>query len=497
MEVVLRRTDGNPFFVLELARLLATQGPVDARAAEDVEVPEGVADVLRLRVLGLSAPARAVLEAASVRGREIDPSAVSVLDVDGPGPVLDALDEAAVAGLVQPGPTAGGFRFVHALTRETVYDDLPPGRRARLHAEVGGVLADRLAGRPDLVTEVAHHHARAAAYLPELCVPAVRFGVLAAESAERRGAFDEALSLWTRTYELERRDPVPDRLRRHSLLLRLATARQRTGDMAGAQSALEEARGLARAAGDFVAVAEAVTSFRSGGIWHWREMGAEDPATVAALRECLEHVEDPGLQARLWANLGLEHYVAWRGEEAEECGRRALRIARAQPDLEVLRDCLSARAVALWTPGSSAALEGCARELLGLPLSEEHRIAAHFHLAMALHHQGRGVEAETEMAEALAVARRIRHSAGDVPLAWWRWLRAQRDGRPLRPRARPGGAGGPPPDDGGGAHRAHGPGQHLVRAQGRAGPRGRDGLGRAAPLPAVRRGGRRGPGPLR
>ena len=53
-----RRSDGNPFFALEMARLLASQGELNAAAAEALVVPDGIADVLRLRFQRLGEPAR-------------------------------------------------------------------------------------------------------------------------------------------------------------------------------------------------------------------------------------------------------------------------------------------------------------------------------------------------------------------------------------------------------------------------------------------------------
>ena len=73
VEVLTRRTDGNPFFVLEMARLLAATGRSTAAEAERLEVPDGIADVLRLRVLQLGEPTRVALGVASVVGRDLRP----------------------------------------------------------------------------------------------------------------------------------------------------------------------------------------------------------------------------------------------------------------------------------------------------------------------------------------------------------------------------------------------------------------------------------------
>ena len=167
-------------------------------------------------------------------------------------------------------------------------------------------------------------------------------------AAEARGAFDEALGA-VEAHQGGRAPGSrgPTRVRRHDLLLRLATARQRMGDMAGARRA-RRGGPLARPLDDHVRMAEAVTSFRSSGVWHWREMGNADPgdrrgAGVPRPRR------GPGLQARLWANLGMEYYVG--GAPRRPTG--AATVARAGPghgDPQVLRDCLAARVVA-WFPG--------------------------------------------------------------------------------------------------------------------------------------------------
>ena len=377
-----------------------------------------------MRLRELSEQASEILGATSVIGRDFDAGVVREAADAGESDVLELLDEAVAAGLVQSHDQLGRYRFVHALTRETVYGDLPPGRRALWHARVGQALTSRLAEAPELIAEVAHHHSRAAVYLPELVVPAVMYGAEAAEAAEHRGAFDEAVALWNRTSEIERRASDRDPARRHRLLVRLATARQRIGDMAGMQAALNEAIELARRDGDYERMAEAATSFRSSGVWHWRELGRFDAETVDVLLTCRQHIHDPGRLARIWANLGLEYYVAWRPDDADACGERSLELARRSGDSTVLRDCLSARQVALWHPGRAADLEVCARESLELPLGLEDSIAARFHLAMALHRQGRGPEAEEVMGEGLRLAQEQRHTGCDVPLAWWRWMRA-------------------------------------------------------------------------
>ncbi|MEV8545609.1 BTAD domain-containing putative transcriptional regulator [Streptomyces sp. NPDC051572] len=182
------RTGGNPFYVRESARLLASEGALVAVS----EVPQGVRDVLRRRLRQLPEGALTVLQLASVVGREAE---IDVL-VEAADParqdehaVLDAVEAAVVAGLLTE-PAPGLVRFAHALVRDTVYTDFVGVRRARLHARLAEVLRRR---RPDDLAALAHHFARAAS--PQTASLAVEYSLGAADLAERRYAHDTAVEL--------------------------------------------------------------------------------------------------------------------------------------------------------------------------------------------------------------------------------------------------------------------------------------------------------------
>ncbi len=420
-DVLARRSDGNPFFALEMARLLAARGELNAGAAEALVVPDGVADVLRLRFQRLDEDVRGTLSVAAVLGRDFDAGLIAAATGR---PVLDDLDAAMAAGVVRDGEQPGTGRFVHALARETLYADLPAGQRARRHAAVAQALVERLPRQDDLVSEVAHHFSRAAVYLPDLLDAAVEHTHGAALSAERRGAYEEARELWLRAVELDERAAPATSERRHRLQLGLAWLLMRLGDMDGMESQLKDALARARAEGDYVRMAEAATGFRSTSIWYWRLVGSDDPDAVAAIEECLAHVEDLGLRARLLANLGLEHYVAWRQDETDPRMWESLEVARRSGDVEVLRDCLAAREMTLWGPGMHVQRAECAREHLALALSPELEITARFQLATAQLQGGDAPAADETMAGALLLAEELGRTGLDVPLAFWRWLRA-------------------------------------------------------------------------
>ena len=154
--------------------------------------------------------------------------------------------------------------------------------------------------------------------------------------------------------------------------------------------ALKVAVREAQLEGDYTRMAEAASAHRSLRRLALAGDRGGRPAAVAAIQECLAHVDDAALRARLYGTLGrLEQYMAADFRSSDESGRHP-DLARASGDRTVLRDCLAAREVALFVPGGAAEREQRARESLTVVDDAEYTISAHFHLATALHQQGRG-----------------------------------------------------------------------------------------------------------
>ena len=133
-----QRTDGNPFYLVEYARLAGERSDL-ARLVAEEHPPTGVQEVLTRRLEQLPGDTVTTLRSAAVIGREFDLATLaSVADVD-PDDLLDILEPAQVAGLVRE-DSIERFRFSHALVRDTLVASMAPSRRARLHARVAGVL---------------------------------------------------------------------------------------------------------------------------------------------------------------------------------------------------------------------------------------------------------------------------------------------------------------------------------------------------------------------
>ena len=180
LRAALTRAEGNPYFLHELARLIAETGAAD--------LPDTVRAVVTSRVDRLPAELRSLLRSAAVLGRSFETGLLEQLN--GYGPVSEALDQLAATRLVE---RAGRdrYRFAHALTREAVYEGIPLAERRRLHKEAAGALADVQGAAASSLPAIAYHLALAQDW--EAAASAL---VAAGEQAARIASDDEALEMY-------------------------------------------------------------------------------------------------------------------------------------------------------------------------------------------------------------------------------------------------------------------------------------------------------------
>ncbi|HEV2775339.1 MAG TPA: AAA family ATPase, partial [Solirubrobacteraceae bacterium] len=160
MRAIHQATEGNPFFVDEVVRLLSAEGRLDdADHVTVVRIPDGVRETIRHRLEPLPQRTRELLCTAAVIGREFRLDTLQRVSGCDPRELDAALGAAVSSGLlVEQTSGLGAYSFSHGLIRETLYDDLGPQRRGMLHREVGLALEDLYAADPEPhVAELAHH----------------------------------------------------------------------------------------------------------------------------------------------------------------------------------------------------------------------------------------------------------------------------------------------------------------------------------------------------
>ena len=204
VDAVHRETEGNPFFVTEVVRLLVAEGRLESAPAErswSVSIPESVRDVVGRRLERLSEASNRVLTIAAVVGRDFSLPVLEHTSGLSTSDLLDVLDEAVQARLIQEETPVGHYRFTHALVQETLYDELSTASRTRVHAQIGEALEQIHAANPEPhVTELAHHFTQA---VPITSVEkAVDYGVRAGQRAMAQLAWEEAVKHFDRARQL-------------------------------------------------------------------------------------------------------------------------------------------------------------------------------------------------------------------------------------------------------------------------------------------------------
>src|SRR5918996_4726667 len=159
VETVHRRTEGNPFYVWELIRLIDSEGRLQTPESLAYAIPAGVRDVVRRRVTRLPERTVTVLTSAAVIGREFDFLLLERVSGLPEESVLDDIEAALMTGMIADVEgRIGRYRFAHDLVREALSAELSGIRRVRLHARVATVLeALHGAENPDHILELAGH----------------------------------------------------------------------------------------------------------------------------------------------------------------------------------------------------------------------------------------------------------------------------------------------------------------------------------------------------
>jgi DNA-binding CsgD family transcriptional regulator len=349
---VYRQTDGNPFFVTEVVRLLASQGRLDpaARGAAVLEggLPEGVRAVVAERLSRLSGECRRILEIAAVVGRDFE------LRVLQPASGLDAeqllmlLEEAEAARLVGAVPgELSRWRFAHALVREVLYEGLLAARRVRLHGLVGEALEAIYAADPvPHLAELAHHLAEAAPGSEKMAARAVQLATLAGLRSLELLAWEDAAELFERALAaLELAERPGSQQQRCELLLAVGEARMAASDVPAARTAYRQAGELARRIGSPEALARAGL-----GLGLEFTSGIVDPVQVGLLEEALAALgeADSPLRARVLAGLARALVSTPQVRRRLALSEDAVQMARRLGDPATLAAVLFGRHLAIW-----------------------------------------------------------------------------------------------------------------------------------------------------
>jgi DNA-binding CsgD family transcriptional regulator len=397
-----RRTQGNPFFVGELGRLLVS--------STDGQLPDAVRDAVRDRLTRLSPSCRLLVSAAAVLGSDVDPVALGHATGTDIAAILAALDEAAAAAILTGAP----MRFAHDLIRESARLEVPTAERLTLHRR----MAEHLSAHGDAaarVAEIAFH------WLESLPMGDVEQALAWAERAADRAmaqlAWEEAAALYRRALHTGEAQGVLAPRYRCRLLLAMAQAQVKSFDLDDARRSLLAAVEIARAADDVESLAQAALTMEGINDVVW------DPISRALCTEVLDTLPtvDSAVRARLLALQvtvgGWDHLEESRARSAE-----AVAMAERVGDRHALREALRARQMALSGPDGAADRLALGDRLIALGRDSDDDAVLWGRLWRfdALAQLGDLDGAEAEVERIAAVAGRLRS-----PLAAWHVARCR------------------------------------------------------------------------
>ena len=346
-QLLIARTQGNPFFLEESVRTLVETGVLVGepgayrlvQALPTIQVPATVQAVLAARIDRLPQEDKRLLQTAAVVGTEVPFSLVQAI-AELPETALHRglahLQAAEFLYETRFFPEQA-YTFKHALTHEVAYNSLLLERRRGLHARIvevlEGLAGDRVA---EQVERLAHHALRA-----EVWAKAVPYCQHAGVRANDRGAFREAVGAFEQALQAlaHLREPSDTRVLALDLRLALAGALYTLAEYGRHRTVLGEAEALARALDDRTRLGRVL----AGQAGELRVTGDPNGAIVAGRQALALAVElgERALQVHAASNLGQAYYAIGDFGRAAEVLRRNVEVADGEsgmpsPDVRIV-----------------------------------------------------------------------------------------------------------------------------------------------------------------
>ena len=342
-DTVYRVAGGNPLFIENIVHQLARtddehRGP---NTIADIETagPREITDAVAERLAELPEPTQETLTVAAVVGDRFDRAAVAVAADLPEDIVADHLEQATARGILER--DGGGFRFAHPLYARAAYRRATSARRQQLHLDVATALASRPEPEHHAI-EIARHLGDAGDQADPAAV--VRWSRTGGERAWAVLAWDEAARCFeAATRAATRLQAPPGEVA--DLAYRAGVAHFRNSDPLPSRAYLERAEAEYRAASDPGGVARALTDRTRAELTVGR-FGTR--VALEPLVSALADLDDPGLEARLLAQMADALWLRGDVERGREFAERAVEIGASVGEREACTRALDALAVIDW-----------------------------------------------------------------------------------------------------------------------------------------------------
>ena len=169
-ELIVARTDGNPFFMEEMARALFDQGALTRNGSvkltkplSSIEIPPTVQGILAARIDQLAGPEKELLQTLAVIGKEFPLGLVRRVTQRSEEELTRGLAKLQLAEFIYEMPAfpESEYTFRHALTQEVAYNSVLIERRREVHERSAAAIEELFAGKlDDHVDALAYHYSR-------------------------------------------------------------------------------------------------------------------------------------------------------------------------------------------------------------------------------------------------------------------------------------------------------------------------------------------------
>ena len=335
--LIVRKAEGNPFFVEEVVKSLQEVGAIRragdryvlAKGLDEILIPDTIQDVIMARIDRLSEAPKKTLQLASVIGREFTRRLLDRI-ADLRERTEEFLQDLKAIELIYEKALYPelAYMFKHALTHEVAYNSLLMQRRKELHRAIAQAIeelyAERLAEHYEVL---AYHFAKA-----EDASKALEYLVKAAQKAANAFAIREAVALYAQALEMCHRRGEPEDLQTvMSIHQAIAGLYIMLSDFERSAAASEQALAIARRLGDGVNEASALASLGFATAFAHRFDSAIDYC-----RDAIRIASQVGAKpviANAYVTTGLVHAVTARLDESREDFAKAEEISRAANDI--------------------------------------------------------------------------------------------------------------------------------------------------------------------
>ena len=205
LDVVAKRSGGNPQFLRDLLRSAIESGGVE-------DLPDSAEAAAMTQIDTLAPDDRAMVRRAAVLGMTFHPRMLAWLYGEDEGPPPGEAELARLGEMFEVEPD-GYLRFRHSLLRDSAYQGLPFKLRRQLHRVVATHLEEEMDFPEEAAGTLSLHYLEAGEFQP-----AWRYAMAAAKRAVAVYANVEAAGLYSRALEAGRQQrDIWRRRTRHSV----------------------------------------------------------------------------------------------------------------------------------------------------------------------------------------------------------------------------------------------------------------------------------------